>query len=57
MNHFAFLLSTRGSRWNRTALKYGIQTLQQLVPVLLHVVIERGCGDDWPELCYPPEPL
>jgi len=49
--------STRGSRLNRTALKYGTQTLHQLVPVLLHIVIEQGCGDDWPELCYPPEPL
>jgi hypothetical protein len=48
--------STRGSRWNRAALRYGAQTLQRIVPVLLHVVIENGCGDDWPELCYPPEP-
>ena len=48
--------STRGSRHNRSALKTAAQLLEQFVPVFLHIVIERGCGDDWPELCYPPEP-
>lgn len=48
--------STRGSRHNRSALKTAALLLEQFVPVIIRVVIERGCGDDWPELCYPPEP-
>ncbi len=48
--------STRGSRHNRSALRFAAQLLEQFVPAILHIVIERGCGDDWPELCYPPAP-
>ncbi len=48
--------STRGSRLNRTALRRGTQALGQFLPLILHVVIELGCDDDWPALCYPPEP-
>jgi hypothetical protein len=48
--------STRGSRLNRAGLKYGTQLLGHVVPAIVHIVIERCCGDDWSELCYPPEP-
>ena len=46
--------STGGSRLNRAQVKYCLQTLVVLVPVIQLIVIEKGCGDDWPELCYPP---
>lgn len=46
--------STGGSRLNRTTLKYCLETLAALVPRIVQIVIERGCNDDWPELCYPP---
>ena len=46
--------STRGSRHNRQTLKNATTLLEKLLPVILNTVIEHGCGDDWPELCYPP---
>jgi hypothetical protein len=46
--------SSGGSRLNRGSMKYCLMALEILVPLLLHIVIEHGCGDDWPELCYPP---
>jgi hypothetical protein len=46
--------STGGSRLNRTAIKNGVLLLGALVPFAQYVAIEHGCGDDWPELCYPP---
>jgi hypothetical protein len=48
--------STRGSRHNRSALSYAIKTLERFVPACLHITIEHGCNDDWPEICYPPAP-
>jgi len=44
------------SRYNRTAVQAAAQLLEPLVPVILHIAIERGGGDDRPELCYTPEP-
>lgn len=46
--------STGGSRLNRASLRYCLQMLQLLVPPIQQVVIEHGCNDDWPDLCYPP---
>lgn len=46
--------STRGSRHNRTALRTAVQLLEQLLPPIVQICIERRCGDDWPDLCYPP---
>jgi hypothetical protein len=46
--------STGGSRLNRPALRYCLIFAEILIPVMQHIVIECGCGDDWPELCYPP---
>lgn len=46
--------ATGGGRLNRKPLSYSLQLLAEVVPLVLHVVIEHGCNDDWPELCYPP---
>lgn len=46
--------STGGSRLNRGSLKYCLMILELLVPLFVHVTIEHGCHDEWPELCYPP---
>lgn len=47
--------STGGSRLNRSSLRHCLELLAMFVPVVLHIVIDKGCGDDWPELCYPPQ--
>jgi hypothetical protein len=47
--------STGGSRLNRSGLRYCLQLLEIFVPVIQHQVIERGCNDEWPDLCYPPQ--
>ncbi len=46
--------STGGSKLNRSVLQTGIQTLEILVPRVQHSVIIHRCGDQWPDLCYPP---
>jgi hypothetical protein len=46
--------SSGGSRLNRGSMKYCLMTLELLVPLIIHLAIEHGCDDDWPELCYPP---
>ena len=46
--------ATRGSSFNRAALKYCNQVLEGLLPTMLHLAIENGAHDDWPPLCYPP---
>ena len=46
--------SSGGSRLNRGSLKYCLWSLQKFVPLIIHLVIEHGCHDDWPDLCYPP---
>ncbi len=46
--------SSGGSRLNRTTLRHGLLALEAFVPLIVHLTIEHGCGDDWPELCYPP---
>jgi hypothetical protein len=48
--------STGGSRLNRSALGNALSLLAVIVPMIQHLVIEHGCGDDWPDLCYPPMP-
>jgi hypothetical protein len=46
--------SSGGSRLNRGSLKYCLWALERFVPAVIHTVIEFGCHDDWPDLCYPP---
>ena len=46
--------STSGGRLNRKPLNRGLDLLKAVVPLAIHIVLEKGCGDDWPELCYPP---
>ena len=46
--------SSGGSRLNRGSLKYCTMTMEVLLPLMIHLVIEHGCSDDWPDLCYPP---
>jgi hypothetical protein len=46
--------SSGGSRLNRPSLKYCLWALEKFVPLIIHVVIEHGRHDDWPDLCYPP---
>lgn len=46
--------ATGGGRLNRKPLNCCLQLLSEILPLLLHVVIEHGCNDDWPDLCYPP---
>lgn len=46
--------STGGGRLNRKPLSFCLQLLNELVPLLIHMTLEHGCNDDWPELCYPP---
>ncbi|WP_428938975.1 hypothetical protein [Fontivita pretiosa] len=48
--------ATGGSQLNRRAVRSSLEMLKALVPILQHIVIEHGCNDDWPELCYPPLP-
>jgi hypothetical protein len=47
--------STGGSRLNRSSLRYCLELLAIFVPLILHIIIDKGCGDDWPDLCYPPQ--
>jgi len=47
--------STGGSKLNRGSLKYCLQLLEIFVPVIQHIAIECGRGDEWPDLCYPPQ--
>lgn len=46
--------SSGRSGLNRSSVHYSLETLKMLMPVVQHIVIEYGCHDDWPELCYPP---
>jgi hypothetical protein len=46
--------STGGGRLNRKPLSYCLQLLTEVLPLVIHVVLEHGCHDDWPDLCYPP---
>jgi hypothetical protein len=46
--------STGGGRLNRKPLNYCLTLLGEVVPLIIHLVLEHGCNDDWPELCYPP---
>jgi hypothetical protein len=46
--------STGGSRLNRSSLHSSLQLLEQVLPLVQLVVIDRECSDDWPDLCYPP---
>ena len=47
--------ATGGGKLNRQSLKYCLTLLQLAVPLVVHVVIEHGAHDDWPDLCYPPQ--
>lgn len=46
--------ATGGGKLNRKPLSYSLQLLAEVLPLLLHVVLDHGCNDDWPDLCYPP---
>ncbi len=46
--------STGGSKLNRDQVRYCLRMLEIAVPVILEIVIEKGCDDPWPPLCYPP---
>jgi hypothetical protein len=46
--------STGGSKLNRRGLNYCLLMLEMLVPMIQRTVIDHGCNDDWPALCYPP---
>ena len=46
--------ATRGSELNRLTLRQTREVLEGLLLPILEVVIEHGCDDDWPPLCYPP---
>lgn len=46
--------ATSGSALNRKTLRECSCLLQQLVPAIITIVMERACNDDWPDLCYPP---
>jgi hypothetical protein len=46
--------ATGGGKLNRQTLRYCLWLLELLTPLLIHVVIEHGRHDDWPDLCYPP---
>jgi hypothetical protein len=46
--------STGGSSLNRPFLKYSLELLALMVPLIIEIIIEHGCNDDWPDLCYPP---
>lgn len=48
--------STGGSRLNRSSLTAALRFLESFAPVAVHVTIEHGAHDEWPELCYPPVP-
>ena len=46
--------ATRGSELNRSTLAQARQVLEGVLPAIIEVVVEGGCHDDWPSLCYPP---
>ena len=46
--------STGGSRLNRTSLATALKFLEVFVPLAIHIAVEHGANDDWPELCYRP---
>jgi hypothetical protein len=46
--------ATRGSELNRRTLQQSREVLEGLLLRFLEVVIEHGCHDNWPPLCYPP---
>ena len=46
--------ATGGGKLNRRSLQNCLALLRALLPVLLSIVIDKGCDDEWPELCYPP---
>lgn len=46
--------STGGSKLNRESLSNAAELLGELIPLILHTVIEHGDHNDWPDLCYPP---
>ena len=46
--------STAGGALNRSAVGNGLAFIGRLLPVLIHIVLERGREERWPDLCYPP---
>jgi hypothetical protein len=46
--------ATGGGRLNRQTLGSCVRLLGILAPLIVHLTIEHGCNDDWPDMCYPP---
>jgi hypothetical protein len=47
--------STKGSKLNRRAMRECGTLLVELIQTMLAVVIERGVGEDWGNVCFPPD--
>ncbi len=47
--------STKGSKLNRRAVRECATLLVELIQTMLAVVIERGVGEDWGRVCFPPD--
>jgi hypothetical protein len=47
--------STSGSKLNAKTREYALEMLKELVPLIIHLVIEYHREDTWPDLCYPPQ--
>lgn len=46
--------STAGSKLNREALADALSFLQDFIPLVIQVCLERGLDHEWPPLCFPP---
>jgi len=46
--------ATHGGKLNRTSLRLCVMMMQRLLPAVLLVWIDRGSGEDWGPMCYPP---
>ncbi|MCH8048112.1 MAG: hypothetical protein IID44_30835, partial [Planctomycetes bacterium] len=43
-----------GGKLNRTSLRRSVTMMGHLLPAVLLVWIDRGSGEDWGTMCYPP---
>jgi hypothetical protein len=41
--------STGGGNLNRKPLSYCLTLLTEVLPLVIHLVLEHGCNNDWPE--------
>ncbi|MCA9251030.1 MAG: HEPN domain-containing protein [Phycisphaerae bacterium] len=47
--------STKGSKLNRRAMRECGTLLLEMIQSLLEVMIEHGVGEDWGNVCFPPD--